>query len=151
MPSTSETSTSTESSVSTNELADGSGCTPLSATELPDGRWYGLIDEARDAELDFDLACFFTGDAAVTAASEDSEESPPPNDYYVRNANDLLRTLQVASEVPVTWYPDGGSPTDTATTYSQWMTDRGSREFSFAVWLTISTGTVVEIEEQWVP
>lgn len=148
---TSETSDSTETSVSTNELADGSGCTPPSDTDLPDGRWYGLIDEAGNAELDFDLACFFTGDAAAAAAAEDGEESPPPNDYYVRNANDLLRTLEVATEAPVTWYPDGGSPTEAVTTYSQWLTDRGSQEFGFAVWLTISTGTIVEIEEQWVP
>lgn len=148
---TSETSASTESSVSTNELADGSGCTPPSDNDLPDGRWYGLIDVAGDAQLDFDLACFFTGDAA-TAAADDDEESPPPNDYYVRNASDLLRTLEVQTESPVTWYPDGGSPTDVVTVaYNQWLTDRESRDFDLAVWLTISTGTIVEIEEQWVP
>ncbi len=148
---TSETTVSTQSSVSTNDLADGSGCTPPSATELPDGRWYGLIAEAGDAQLDFDLACFFTGDAAATAAAEDGGESPPPNDYYVRNANDQLRTLGVQADAPVRWYPDGGGPTDARTTYDQWLPDRGDQQFGFAVWLTIVDGAIVEIEEQWVP
>ncbi len=151
-PETTATSAATsETSVSTNDLADGAGCTPPSATELPDGRWYGLIAEAGDAQLDFDLACFFTGDAAAAAAAEDGGESPPPNDYYVRNVNDQLRTIEVLAEAPVRWYPDGGSPTDERTTYERWLTDRGDQEFGFAVWVTIVDGAIVEIEEQWVP
>jgi len=136
----------------TDDGADGSGCTPASSDTLADGRWYGMVAAAGDAELTFDLACFFTGEAAVVAAAEDGEESPPPNDYHVRNANDLLRTFEVSADASVTWYPDGGSPSDVATVdYGQWRIDRQGRGFDLAVWLTISTGAVVEIEEQWVP
>lgn len=147
-----ETSPTSPTSASTNERAEGSGCTPPSGDSLPDGRWYGLIDAASPTGIDFDLACFFTGDAAVAAAAEDGEESPPPNDYHVRNVNDLLRAFEVDLDTPVTWYPDGGSPTDVVTVdYEQWLTDREARAFDLAVWITTAAGRVVEIEEQWVP
>jgi len=148
----SEPSDVTEPSGSTNELADGSGCTPSSETDLPDGRWYGSIAEAGDSELVFDLACFFTGDPAVAAAAEDGEESPPPNGYHVRNANALLRTLDVQTEAPVSWYPDGGDPANVVTVaYSQWRTDKAARGYDLGVWITTSGGVIVAIEEQWVP
>jgi len=132
--------------------AEGSGCTPASSDTLPDGRWYGVVAGADDAELTFDLACFFTSEAAVVAAAADGEESPPPNDYHIRNANDLLRTFQVSADASVTWYPDGGSPTDVTTVdYGQWLIDRQGRGFDLAVWLTISNGAIADIEEQWVP
>ena len=141
-----------EPSVSTNELAEGSGCTPPSVTDLPDGEWYGVVEGAGDGQLVFDLACWFTGDVAVIASAEDGEESPPPNDYHTRNANDVLRTVDVDAGAPVTWYPDGGDPANVATvTYDQWRSDRESRVFDLAVWLTIEGGIVIAIDEQWVP
>jgi hypothetical protein len=52
--------------------------------------------------ITFDLIQFFTGEAATKAAAEDGEESPPPNDYYIRNVNSRLRTLPVQSGAPIT-------------------------------------------------
>lgn len=151
-PTSAEPPGSAQPSASTNELADGSGCTPPSETDLPDGRWYGSIDEAGDGEVVFDLACFFTGDPAVAASAEDGEESPPPNGYHVRNANELLRTLDIETEAPVAWYPSGGGPADFVTVaYGQWRTDRETRAWDMGVWLTISGGIIVEVEEQWTP
>lgn len=138
--------------VPTNERASGSGCTPPSTDDLPDGRWYGLIDEADDARVAFDLACWFSGTAAIVASAEDGQESPPPNDYYVRNANDRVRTLPIDAAVPVTWYPDGGDPTDVVTVpYGEWRVDRAARSFQFGVWLVVEDGMITSVEEQWVP
>ena len=64
-----------------------------------------------------------TGEAAVSAAREDSGEVPPPNDYWVRNENDLLRTLPVSTDARVV--------TNTLT--------------------SAETGTVVGLEEQYLP
>ena len=63
---------------------DGSGCTPGDGDVLPDGRWFGF-PSAREADsFSFDLACWFTGDDAAAAATEDGAESPPPNDGSIR-------------------------------------------------------------------
>jgi len=138
--------------VPTNERASGSGCSPGTETGLPDGRWYGLVVEARDGALDVDLACWFTGTAAAAAAAEDGEESPPPNDYYTRNESDLVRTVTIDPGTMVTWYPSGGDPTDVTTVpYDQWRVDRETRPLDFAVWLTVDGGSITSIEEQWVP
>ena len=82
----------------------GSGCTPGDTVSLPEGEWYGVVVSASLSGIEFDLACWFTGEAAVTAAAEDGAE-PPPNDYYVRNDNPQIRSLPVSSETEVVWYP----------------------------------------------
>jgi hypothetical protein len=56
---------------------------------LADGRhpvYLKTVDPDRPT-ITFDLIQFFTGEAATKAAAEDGEESPPPNDYYIRNVN----------------------------------------------------------------
>lgn len=133
------------------DTASGSGCTPGTDT-LPDGIWYGLVTVAGERALDFDLACWFDGDAAIAAAAEDGEESPPPNDYYTRNASHRIRSVPVPSDIPVKWYPMIGDPTsETTVTYAEWRTVRDGRELQLAVWLEVDGGTVVSIHEQWVP
>lgn len=142
-------STTTRPNV-TND-AEGSGCTPGQGA-LPDGEWFGIVATTDDSELEFDLACWFTGDAAVRAAAEDGEESPPPNDYYVRNANETLRSVPVADVAEVIWYPEVGDPTsETTVSYSDWISQRVRREFDLGVWLEVENGTIVKIREQWVP
>ncbi len=136
----------------TNTLAARSGCTPGTADSLPDGEWFGYVAAATADQLDFDLACWFSGDAAARAAAEDGEESPPPNDYYVRNANDVIRTLDVSDDAAVRWLPNAGDPsTEELVVYSDWLADRGDRGFQPGVWLTIHDGAVAEISEQYVP
>jgi hypothetical protein len=137
---------------STNELADGSGCTPGTETGLPDGRWYGFAERGGEpGEVDFDLACLFSGDAAAAAAAEDGEESPPPNDYYTRNVNPLIRTLAVGEGTMVIWYPDIGDPASKETvTFDEWVGRRG-RGGELGVWIETSDGEITAIEERWVP
>lgn len=156
--STASTSTSTSTPAPTTTTAptegarpEGSGCTPGTPDTLPDGRWYVGVDEAGPSELRVDLACWFTGEQAALAATEDGEESPPPNDYYVRNQNPALRTLPVAPGTTVRWYPELGDPTTEVTTpYADWLAARSGGGF-LGLWITTDDGAVTAAEEQWVP
>ena len=136
---------------STEDFASRSGCTP-GTTELPDGEWFGYVDNASTTAIMFDLACWFSGTAAEQAAAEDGQESPPPNDYYVRNVNATVRTVPAAAGAEVKWLPNTGDPT-TATTvdYVTWLAERESRDFQPGVWLTVADGMVTFVEEQYVP
>lgn len=149
---TSAAQTTTTTSGSVLDEAEGSGCSPGEG-DLPDGEWYGGVADVEGNTIDFDLACWFSGDAAARAAAEDGEESPPPNDYYVRNENPTVRPLSVEDNVEVVWYPELGDPTSEATTtFADWvdgLSDRG--EFIPGIWVEIEDGAVVRIHEQWVP
>ena len=133
------------------ESALGSGCVP-GATQLPDGTWFGYLDEMSETTLAFDLACWFNGAPAAEAAAQDGEESPPPNDYYVRNSTELDRTLEVAAGTEVVWLPDLGDPATVARTdYASWLVEREERDSQPGVWITTVGGAVTLIEEQYVP
>ncbi len=136
-----------------NEQADGSGCTPASTDTLPAGRWYGFITDANADELSFDLACWFTGTAAEAAASEDGAESPPPNDYYVRNDSDRLRTHVVSSATQVQWLPEPGNPESAEVlAYLSWLKQGPERLDNAGYWITVENESrVIGIEEQFVP
>lgn len=152
---TTEAATTTLPTASTTTAVDvlapeGSGCTP-GAGALPDGLWYGQVADFDADGIAFDLACWFSGDAATAAAAEDGEESPPPNPYYVRNQNEQLRELEIEPDTPVLWYLSG-DPTDSQEgSFREWIEFLGTQEFRLGIWLTISEGEVTEIEEMWVP
>ncbi len=129
---------------------EGSGCTPGSEV-LPDGEWYGAVRAFDSQTISFDLTCLFTGEAAVAASAEDGEESPPPNDYYVRNENDEVRVLMVDADTPVTWYTSGDPNDEVTGTYAEWTAFLATQEFQLGVWVTIESGSVTEIAEWWVP
>ena len=130
--------------------AEGSGCSPGEGS-LPDGDWFGLVTSRRDGSLDFDLACWFTGDAAVQASAEDGEESPPPNDYYVRNSNPATREVPVGENVEVAFFPDGDPTNETDIDYDDWAALLATRGYELGVWLKVEDGVITEISEQWVP
>ena len=111
---------------STEDFASRSGCTPGTA-ELPDGEWFGYVGDVTATDLTFDLTCWFSGPAAEQAAAEDGQESPPPNDYYVRNVNATVRTVPAAAGAEVEWLPNTGDPT-TATTvdYVTWLAEQAN-------------------------
>ncbi len=138
--------------VPTNERASGSGCTPPPGDTLPDGRWFGFVDQADTGELSFDLACWFTGTAAASAAAEDGEESPPPNDFHIRNESERLRTLPVEPGAPVVWLPNPGDPASVETvSYDVWLAQRPGRDPAPGVWIDIAAGRIATVEEQYVP
>lgn len=130
--------------------AGGSGCQP-GGEALPDGLWFGFPVEVQSDSLGFDLACWFTGEAAVQAAAQDRAE-PPPNDYYIRNDNPTVRQLDVAPTTGVDWYPDFGDPSSEARAgYGDWVDAYASRGYMPGVWITVDGGRVVDVVEQWTP
>jgi len=132
--------------------ASGSGCAPPPGDTLPSGRWFGFVIEAQVDQVSFDLACWFSGSAAVAAAAEDGEQEPPPNDYYIRNQNGRVRILPVGVGAGVAWLPIPGDPESLELiTYNIWRAAQTGREVRPGVWLNIDGAGVVSIEEQYVP
>jgi hypothetical protein len=71
---------------------------------LADGRhpvYLKTVDPSRRT-ITFDLIQMYWGDDAAREAAKDHQESPPPNDYYIRNVNPRLRTLPVRADAPIT-------------------------------------------------
>jgi hypothetical protein len=125
--------------------------------ELADGRhpvYVKTVDPDRPT-ITFDLIQFFTGEAATKAAAEDGEESPPPNDYYIRNVNSRLRTLPVASDAPITVnvlaaQSTGNSAKDVSVTLDElagYFPNSGTAPF----WITVEQGQVTKIAQQFLP
>jgi hypothetical protein len=145
------TTTGTASPTTTTpDGPSGSGCTPGDAVSLPEGEWYGVVVSASPSGIEFDLACWFTGEAAIAAAAEDGAEDPP-NDYYVRNDNPQIRSLPVGAEAEVTWYPTGDPASEATVTFEEWVAGTISRGLLFGLWLDVIDGEVFRIREQWVP
>jgi hypothetical protein len=70
---------------------------------LADGRhavFLTTVDPTRRT-ITFDLIQLYTGDDATREAAKDHQESPPPNDYYIRNINPKLRTLPTAADATI--------------------------------------------------
>ena len=136
--------------IDVNSLAVGSGCTP-GPGDLPDGTWFGYVTDPTAANLMFDLACWFNGAGAIEATLEDGEESPPPNDYYIRNTSADTRTIPAAGDVTVRWLPPDDIANLADIGYADWLAIRPERDWLPGVWLEIENGEVVAIEEQYQP
>ena len=124
---------------------------------LADGRhpvYLKTIDPERGT-ITFDLIQFFVGEAATKAAAEDGKESPPPNDYYIRNVNSRLRTLPVRSDAPITVnvlaaQSTGSSTKDVSVTLDElagYFPNSGTAPF----WITVEQGQVTKIAQQFLP
>jgi hypothetical protein len=124
------------------------------AAELEDGRHPVVLERVNVAgrTVTFDLIQWFEGEAAVKAAAEDGEESPPPNDYYTRNVNPRLRTLPLAT---------GARLTLTRNTLGQGGNAAAGVEVDLAkvaasgrdhlFWATVQGGRILRLEEQYTP
>jgi hypothetical protein len=124
---------------------------------LADGRhpvYLKSVDPGQQS-ITFDLIQFFTGDAATKAAAEDHEESPPPNDYYIRNVNPRLRTLPVRDDTPITVNVLAAQSTGSATKnvsvtlakLATYFPNSGTPPF----WITVEQGQVTKIAQQYLP
>jgi len=131
--------------------AHGSGCAPGTGP-LPDGIWFGFPNGWTISSIDFDLACFYSGDAAIAEATARGEESPPPNDYIITNDNPALRAVPVAAgaighrlDNNIVTYP---------VSFADFIADPGDFQncFQFCLmWLYVNGGEVTEIVSQYVP
>lgn len=139
----------TEEPTAEGPVPEGSGCSPRGDT-LPDGSWFGLITEATAEAIEFDLACWFVGDDAEQAASEDGF-GPVHNDYYVRNTSDRVRTVPAAAGAQAAFHPDGIPDQVETATLAEYLTAVEDRGLVFGVWLTVEDGAVTQVREQWVP
>jgi hypothetical protein len=128
-----------------------------SAAGLPDGRHPALIKgiDVGARQVTIDVVQFFTGTAAATAAQEDgAAEIPPPNDYWVRNKNTLLRTLSLAPDARITVNTlaaeeTGNSRKDVVISLETLASygDLTGRLF----WVTVAGNVLTVVAEQYLP
>jgi hypothetical protein len=166
------TTTSTEASPTTTALGSTTTASTIGATgvsidvaanaQFANGRQPGYMHSANvpNRTLTIDIIQFFVGDAANKAAKEDRQETPVPNDYYIRNVNPKLYTFPVSASVAISVLasePDTGGDTNMKSvdfaTFASIVNGHASKnETTFNPWwITTSNGTVVKIEEQFVP
>lgn len=115
------------------------------------------------ATLAFDEAQFLTGKEAQKAAEEDGAVEPGeavPNDYYIRNPDKTTQTLRIANDARITANRCNlcrhGKPGELEPFLASFMRQgqtyadpyRGSHAL---YWLTIGSGEVVAIDEQYAP
>jgi hypothetical protein len=131
--------------------ASTSGTTTSQPVVLADGRHPVLLKsiDANQRTITFDLIQWYQGDDATREAAKDHQESPPPNDYYVRNVSHRLRTLPVGAAATITANQVAGSNQDVPVTLARLATL--TRPYSPTFWITVRDGQVVTLSEQWVP
>jgi hypothetical protein len=118
---------------------------------LADGRHpvcLTAIDPSR-RRITFDLVQWYFGEDAAREAAKDHQESPPPNDYYIRNVNPKLRTLPTRADAVLTVNNLLNSHQSIPVTLSRLATLTQDRSPVF--WITVRHGQVLKISEQWVP
>lgn len=128
----------------------GSGCTP-GAGELPDGWWYGVsvaFDPAGGpaGAFTFDLACYFSGDAAYAEGERLGVEVN--NDYLVTNDNPTMRTVPVAAGATARCVDLGSGVLEEAACEPSDIPDP---ELAWAVWFRVVDGRVDRLVEQYAP
>ena len=113
-PTTTTTTTTTTMTAPPAPVASGSGCTPGNVTDLPDGDWFGFVenlDVIGDGTIVFDLACHFEGAEADKAATEDAYAFMPLEFYpYIRNQNPRTFTIPMAAGATVDDFMLGTNP-----------------------------------------
>jgi hypothetical protein len=129
----------------------GSGCTPPSATTLPDGTWFGMLKsvEPNAGTLRLDLACIYGGSAANAAAAADGHPTPVMNDHYIRNRSANVYTLHAVPGVAVgvlgangsaaAYYPNRTGLAAVMPLVGTW------------VWVQVNRGWVVAVQQLFVP
>jgi hypothetical protein len=147
---------------------DTSGTTSGTTTQTQaGGEQFGYIRSVSTAgpaaTLAFDEAEFLTGEEAQRAAEEDGvvqAGEPVPNDYYIRNPDKTTQTLPIATDAKITARRCSlcrkGQPGDLEDFLASFMKTgqtyadpyRGAKS---QYWLTIEDGTVVAIDEQYLP
>jgi hypothetical protein len=118
---------------------------------LADGRHPVLLKrvDSGGRTVTFDLIQFYQGEQAAIEAAKDRQESPPPNDFYIRNVNSRLRTLPVAADATITVNGLLATQTDTPVTLAKLASL--TRSYSPVFRITVRNGQVVKIAEVWLP
>ena len=130
---------------------------------LADGRSAVYLTGLGAKTISFDLIDFLTGDAAKAQWKKEHPDNPdgPDNDYMIVNNNTKLRTLPVATDAKIVVLASLGS-TDTKTIdfaalpaalkeQQKGITLTAPQIAVLPFWLTVKEGSVVKVEEQFVP
>ena len=142
--------------------------TQTSTTETPPtAEHFGYIRSVSTAgptaTLAFDEAEFLTGREAQKAAEEDGVVEPGeavPNDYYIRNPDKTTKTIPISNDAEITARRcplcRNGRPGELAPFLAAFMKGRQTYAEPYRgkyalYWLTIENGSVVAIDEQYVP
>jgi hypothetical protein len=127
------------------------GATGSEPVVLADGRHPVLLKAINPGRgtVTFDLVQYFRDEEATREAAKDHQESPPPNDSYMRNVNPRLRTLPVRAGAGITANQLAGSNENVPVTLARLasLTRAGSGLF----WITVRGGQIVQVSEQWSP
>jgi hypothetical protein len=141
----------------TRAPAPAGGTTDSQPAVLVDGR-HPVIIKTVDPDrrtITFDLIQLYWGNDAASEAAKDHQESPPPNDYYIRNTNPRLRTLPVRADAPITCNTLTAGYTGSATKNVRLPLDRLAivlpRGGGGLFWITVRHDQVVRVAEQYVP
>jgi len=127
------------------------------AAVLTEGRHPVFIVAADAAKrtMVVDEVQFLTGTAATKAAAEDGKESPPPNDYYIRNQNPRKRTVPVAPNASITVNTLKAEETGSATKNVPLKLAELASYFPNPdhplFWVTVRGGQAQRIEQQFLP
>jgi hypothetical protein len=118
---------------------------------LADGRHPVLLKtvDPNSGTITFDLVQWYFGEDAAREAAKDHQESPPPNDYYVRNVNPKLRTLPTAAGATITVNNLLNTQQPTPVTLAKLASLTQDRSPVF--WITVRHDQVLKLSEQWVP
>jgi hypothetical protein len=128
-----------------------------------DGRHFVYVESAAwvggRALLTVDYAKMLTGKSAASAAKAAGDESPPPNDYYILNENPKTADLSAANSMTVRMKTDaeGSRPEGYDMSFRAWYDafltnpERIPGLKSAAYWIMVEEGTVVQMEEQFLP
>jgi len=141
---------------------------------------FAFLREVSTGQVVVDYAQWLTGEAASQAAYEDgyiaSADEGLPNDFYIRTGTDRSRTLPLSDDVSV-WLtsPAAGSITQVEVNLDEWLglfhdgiprdpeTDSppaggsphngylGAGTIGAPYWLVSLDGTVIAIEQQYLP
>ena len=134
------------------EILRTSSSPPQQGAALADGQYFGFITtlDAEDLKLQFDVAQLLTGDAATKAAAEDGGESPPPNDYWIRNNTKAARTLALADDATIC-LPSSSDPTKNHSATLADLNKTTAAGEPVGVWVDVRSGTVERVEQQYFP
>ena len=142
--------------------SEGVAALTPSGALLDDGRHAALLEGIRHDSLVFDVIQWLSGQAAQDAAEEDGAIEAGegvPNDYYIRNQNPQLRSLDVSpgSDVVLSTWDCQSIPTEKTVSFARFVEifnspGRCARNVvSSPYWLTVENGVIVAIEEQYRP
>jgi hypothetical protein len=132
---------------------------------LADGRHFAYVVAVGAAQepprLVLDVAQWFTDRAAADAAIEDGVLPPGStsieNGYYIRNDDPRWRVVEVApgTAVDLVVYPFGDIENPRAVTLARFQElfrlDQQEAIRGFPYWVTVEDGTIVGVEQQFIP